>query len=156
MHLENPWIKIDESLSVIAHHFQSTNILCACEQKSPSIVHIYHFDITNPQFGVDEQEIDELIQTQLTTITIDYNQQSLSSKFMKDATDLENNIRKRKGYKKDFCLYKESNILYLFGSTELVQEIQKDFQLLITKHDLQPCKLTTLSDKQVRNLKLIS
>ncbi len=66
----------------------------------------------------------------------------------KDWAALEENIRKRNDYKQNICLYKESNIIYLFGLPNLVKEFLQKFQQLKSKHDPQSCPIT-LSDRQV-------
>jgi hypothetical protein len=83
-----------------------------------------------------------------SSATITYNQQSLASKFSKDWTDLEETIQKRDDYKKNICLYKETNTIYLFGLTKLVKEFRQTFEQLKNKHVPQSCKIT-LSEKQV-------
>jgi len=123
-------------------------LICICQQISPTNVDVYYFDITNPQFGIDEQKIEDLIKDQFRSATISFNQQSISSKFTKDWIDLEDLIRKRNDYKKNICLYKESNTIYLFGLSDLVKEFRQKFEQLKHKYDPQPCKIT-LSERQV-------
>jgi hypothetical protein len=142
------WTKIEEATQVIQHHFKLANLICTCRQISPTNVHVYYFDITNPQFGVDEQRIDDLIKDKFSSATITNNQKTTSSKLTKEWTDLEDTIRKHQGYKKDICLYTESNNIYLFGLPKLIKEFRQQFEQLKNKHVPQPFKMT-LSDKQV-------
>jgi len=123
-------------------------LICTCQLISPTNINVYYFDITNPQFGIDEQKIEDLIKDRFRTATIIFNQQSLSSKFSKDCTDLEEQIRKRDDYKKDICLYKESNTIYLFGLPDLVKEFRLKFEQIKNKNEPQPCQFT-LSERQV-------
>ncbi len=146
--LDGNWTKIEEATQVIQHHFNLVDLICICQQISPTIVDVYYFDVTNPQFGIDEQKIEDLIKEKFRSATILFNQQSMSSKFMKDWIDLEEKIRKRDDYKKNICLYKESNTIYLFGLPDLVKEFRQKFEQLKHKHDPQPCKIT-LSERQV-------
>jgi len=125
------------------------DLLCICQKISPTIVHINYFDLTNPQFGVDEQKIEDLINNQFSLATITYNQQSTSSKFTKEWTNLEDLIRKRDDYKKNICLYNEINAIYLFGLTKLVKEFRQAFEQLKNKYIPQICKIN-LSEKQVQ------
>ncbi len=109
---------------------------------------MHYFDLTNPQFGVDEQKIEDLINNQFSLATITYNQQSISSKLTNEWTDLEDTIRKRIDYKKDICLFHDTNAIYLFGLTKLVKEFRQIFEQLKNKYNPQICKIN-LSDKQV-------
>jgi len=123
-------------------------LICTCQKISPTNIYVYYFDITNPQFGIDEEKIEDLIKYRFQSATIIYNQQSISSKFSKDWTDLEEIIRKRDDYKKDICLYKESNTIYLFGLPNLVKEFRQKFEQIKNKNNPQPCQFT-LSERQV-------
>ncbi|CAF4120126.1 unnamed protein product, partial [Rotaria sordida] len=143
------WTKIEEAIEIIQYHFKLNNLICTCQQISSTIVYIHYFNITNPQFGIDEQKIEDLIQEQFRLVTINNNQQS--SKFTKDWIDLENIIHQRDDYKKNICLYKELNTIYLFGLTELVKEFYQKFQQIINKYNLQSCKIT-LSERQLKYL----
>ncbi|CAF3126306.1 unnamed protein product [Rotaria sp. Silwood2] len=145
------WTKIEEAIQVIQYHFKLANLICSCQQISSTTVNVYYFNITNRLFGVDEQKMEDLIQNQFRLAIINYNQQSSSSKFTKDWISLENTICQRNDYKKNICLYKESNTIYLFGLIDLVKEFHEKFQQLTTKHDPQPFKIT-LSEKQLKYL----
>jgi hypothetical protein len=122
--------------------------MCTCQQISPTIVNVNYFDIKNPQFGVDEQRIEDLIMNKFQTATITYDQQTTPAQLMKDWTGLEEKIRKRNDYKQNICLYKEPNAIYLFGLSDLVKEFRQTFEQLKTKHDPQSCKIN-LSERQV-------
>jgi hypothetical protein len=145
------WTKIEEATQIIQHHLLSIDLICTCQKISPTTVHINYFDLTNPQFGVDEQKIEDLINNQFTLATIPYDKQSTSTKFTKEWTNLEETIRQRDDYKKNICLYNESNAIYLFGLTKLVKEYRQAFEQLKNRHVPQPCKIN-LSDKQVHSL----
>jgi hypothetical protein len=134
---------------VIQHHFNLIDLICTCQKVSSTVVYVNYFDLTNPQFGVDEQKIEDLINNQFSLATITYTPQSTSSKFTKEWTDLEDLIRKRDDYKKDICLYNETNAIYLFGLSKLVKDFRQIFEKLKNKHVPQPCKIT-LSEKQVK------
>jgi hypothetical protein len=136
---------------MIQYHFNLNDLICTCQKISPTSVHVNHFDVTNPQFGVDEQKIDDIINNQFSLATITYTQQSTASKFTKEWTELEETIRKGKNYKKDICLFNETNAIYLFGLTKLVKELRQAFEQLKTKHLPKTCKIK-LSDKQVHRL----
>ena len=116
---------------------------------------MYYFKVTNPQFGVDEQVIDNLIQDRFQLAIINYNKQAVSSVFKNDWNDLGETICKRNDYKTNICLYEEFNTLYLFGLAELVKEFDDKFQQLINKHKPQSCKIT-LSERQVQICKSFS
>ncbi len=134
---------------MIQHHFNLIDLICTCQKVSSTVVYVNYFDLTNPQFGVDEQKIEDLINNQFSLATITYTPQSTSSKFTKEWTDLEDLIRKRDDYKKDICLYNETNAIYLFGLSKLVKDFRQIFEKLKNKHVPQPCKVT-LSEKQVK------
>ena len=144
------WTKIEEATQIIQHHFTLNDLMCTCQKVSPTSVYVNYFDVTNPQFGVDEQRIEDLINNLFSLATITYNQQSTSSKFTKEWTDFEDTIRKRADYRKDICLYNEINAIYLFGLTKLVKEFRQVFEQLKNKHVPQSCKIT-LSETQVCN-----
>ena len=129
-------------------------MICTCQQTSPTTVSVHYFDITNPQFGTDEQQIEDLIKDQFQTAAINYNQQSISSNLTKDSTDLEEKIRKRGDYKKNICLHKESSTIYLFGLPDLIKDFHQKFEQLKNKHDPQVCKVI-LSERQVLILKTL-
>jgi hypothetical protein len=148
-HSDGNWTKIEEATQVIQHHFTLSDLLCTCQKVSSTIVYVNYFDLTNPQFGVDEQKIEDVINNQFSLATITYTQQSISSKFTQEWTELEQTIRKRDDYKKDICLYNEANAIYLFGLTKLVKEFRQAFEQLKNKHVPQSCKIT-LSDQQVK------
>ncbi|CAF3645504.1 unnamed protein product [Rotaria sordida] len=148
------WTKIDEAIDVIQHHFTLNNFLCICQKISSTCVNVNYFDLTNPQFGIDEQKIEDLINNQFSLATIIFNQQSPSSKFTKEWTNLEELIRKRDDFKKDICFYNETNTLYLFGLTKLVKEFRQRFEQIKNKYVPQPCKIT-LSDKQLNFLRYV-
>ena len=135
---------------MIQHHFNLNDLKCTCQKVSSTVVYVNYFDVTNPQFGVDEQKIEDLINNQFSLATITYNPQSTSSTFTKEWTDLEDLIRKRDDYKKYICLYNETNAIYLFGLTKLVKEFRQSFEKLKNKHVPQSCKVT-LSEKQVKS-----
>ncbi|CAF1511634.1 unnamed protein product [Adineta steineri] len=145
------WTKIEEATQVIQHHFTLLNLICTCQQISLTNVIVNYFDITNPQFGVDEQQIEDLINNQFSSATINYNQQTTSSQFMKEWTSLEETIRKRNDYKKNICLYNETNTIYIFGVTKLVKEFRQTFEQLKNKYVPQSCKIV-LSPKQLKYL----
>ncbi|CAF4559652.1 unnamed protein product, partial [Rotaria socialis] len=149
------WINIDEAIQVIEYHIHLANLLCACQKIAPKKVYIHYFDVTNPQFGVDEQNIDDLIQDQFNTVTITYNQESESSRFRKEWTNLEKKILQRADYKKNICLYKDSNTVYLFGLKDLVQKILREFQVLQNQHDPKICKVT-LSERKLKYLTCVA
>ncbi|CAF3561359.1 unnamed protein product [Rotaria sp. Silwood1] len=149
------WTKIEEATHVIQYHFKLANLICTCQQISPTTVYVHYFDITNPQFGIDEQKIEDLIQGQFKLATINYDQPLSSSTFTKEWIDIENTIRQRDDFKKNICLYKESNTVYLFGLTELVKKFHQKFQQLKNKHDPQPCKIT-LSERQLKYLTYVA
>lgn len=125
--------------------------MCVCQPVSSTSAHVYHFDITNPQFGVDDEKIDDLIENQLCLEIINYDQQSQSTKLLKGWTDLAKQIRERADYAKNISVYKESNSLYLFGTKQLVKDFQQNFQQLHDTYNVKPCKIT-LSERQVRYL----
>ena len=143
------WTKIDEAIEIIQYHFSLNDLICSCQKTSPTSVHINYFAITNPQFGIDEQKIEEIINNQFSSATLTFNQQSISPKFLKEWTDLEDSIRNRDDYKKDICLSKETNTIYLFGLTKLVKEFRQKFEEIKTKHIPQICKIK-FSEKQVK------
>ncbi len=130
-------------------------MICICQKTSPTNISVHFFDITNPQFGVDEQRIEDLIKDKFQSATINCIQQSTSSKLTKDWTDLEEKIRKQNDYKNNICFYKESNMIYLFGLRELVKEFRQKFEQLKNKHEPQPCKIT-LSERQVLMAQIIN
>jgi hypothetical protein len=123
-------------------------MICACQRLSPANVVVYYFDINNPQFGTDEQKIEDVIKDRFRSATIPCDQKSISTKFTRDWTDLEEKIRQRDDYKKNLCFQKESNTIYLFGLPDLVKEYRQKFEQLKHKYDPQPCQLT-LSERQV-------
>lgn len=133
---------------MIQHHFTLNNLLCVCEKVSSAVVNVYYFDVINPQFGIDGQEIEDVI-NQFSLAAIIYNPSS-SSKFNKEWADLEEKIRKRNDYRKDICFHKETNSFYLFGLTILVKDFHQKFEQLRTKYIPQPCKFM-LSEKQVES-----
>ncbi|CAF5173260.1 unnamed protein product, partial [Rotaria magnacalcarata] len=149
------WINIDEAIQVIEYHMHLANLLCACQKVAPKKVYVHYFDVTNPQFGVDEQNIDDLIQDQFNIVTITYNQESLSSRFTNEWTDLERKILQRADYKKNICLYKDSNTVYLFGLKDLVKKFHQEFQELQNQHDPKICKVT-LSDRKLKYLTYVA
>ena len=63
-------------------------------------------------------------------------------------TNLEEKIRSRDDYRKDICLAKESQSIYLFGLTKLVKEYRQLFEEIKTKVCPQACQIN-LSKKQV-------
>lgn len=128
-------------------------MICICEQISATNVNVYFFDISKPEFGIDEQSIEELIKDHFRSATIPLNQQPISPKFAKDLADLEEKIRQRNDYKKRICFSKESDTIYLFGVPELVKEFQQKFEQLKHKYDPQPCKIT-LSEGQVYSFEI--
>jgi len=142
------WTIIGDATEVINYYFKLFDMICICEQTSRTNVNVYHFDITNPQFGIDEQRILDLIKDRFRSVTIPLNQQSISSKLTKDWADLEEEIRQRNDYKRKICFSKESNTIYLFGVPELIKEFRQRFEQLIHKYNPQPCKIT-LSERQV-------
>ncbi|CAF1381804.1 unnamed protein product [Adineta steineri] len=148
------WTRSEEAIQVIQHHLKLADLICICEQKPPNIVNVYFFDITNPQFGIDEQQIDDLIKDKFQSATLNYNKQSISTKFTKDWTDLEDKLRKRHDYKKNICFYKESNMMYLFGLPELVKEFREKFEQLKNTHEPQSCKIN-LSERQLNYLTFV-
>lgn len=139
---------MEDAIEIMQHHFSLNDLTCSCQKISSAIVHINHFDVTNPQFGVDEQKIEDLIINLFSLTTITYIPQPNSTKFMKEWTDLEDKIRKRDDYKKDICLNKETNTINLFGLTKLVKEFRQLFEELKTRYIPQTCKIN-LSEKQV-------
>lgn len=143
---------MEEAAPMIQHHLLAIDLICACQKVSPTTVHINYFDPANPQFGVDDQKIDDLINNQFSLATITSNKQSPSSKFAQEWTSLEEQIRQRDDYRKDLCLYNEGNATCLFGLTKLVKELRQAFEQLKNQHVPQPCKIT-LSEKQVRLLR---
>ncbi|CAF3865378.1 unnamed protein product [Rotaria magnacalcarata] len=149
------WINIDEAIQVIEYHMHLANLLCACQKVAPKKVYVHYFDVTNPQFGVDEQNIDDLIHDQFNIVTITYNQESLSSRFTNEWTDLERKILQRADYKKNICLYKDSNTVYLFGLKDLVKKFHQEFQELQNQHDPKICKVT-LSDRKLKYLTYVA
>ena len=114
-------------------------MICICERITPTEVSVSYFDATNPQFGTDEEKIEELIKDRFRSVSVP---------LTKDWADLEEKIRQRDDYKKKICLAKESNRIYLFGTPELVKEFRQKFEQLEHKHAPQPCKIT-LSERQV-------
>ncbi|CAF3089011.1 unnamed protein product [Rotaria sp. Silwood2] len=148
------WTKIDAAIDVIQHHFTLNNLLCICQKMSSTCVYVNYFDLTNPQFGIDEQKIEDLINNQFSLATIIFNPQSTLSKFTKEWTNLEDIIRKRDDFKKDICFYNETNTLYLFGLTKLVKEFRQTFEQIKNKYVPQPCKIT-LSDEQLNFLRYV-
>ena len=141
---------MEEAALVIQHHFNLEDLICTCQKISATVVLVTYFDVNNPQFGVDAQRIDDLINNQFSSATIAYTPQSSSSQFTKDWTALENTIRQRNDYKKDICLHTEQQIMYLFGLTTLVKEFRQMFEQLKTKYVPQSHKIP-LTKKQVRH-----
>lgn len=133
---------------MIQHHLLSANLLCSCKRVSSTSIYINYFDITHPQFGVDEQKIEDLINHQFTLATILYNKQSSTAKFTKEWTNTEEKIRQREDYRKDICLLDEGTSIYLFGLTKLVKQYREIFEQLKNQYVPQTCKIT-LSEKQV-------
>jgi hypothetical protein len=123
--------------------------MCACQKISPTTVHINHFDVANPHFGVDDQNILDLINNQFLSATIVYTKQLASTIFTKEWTNLEETIRQRNDYAKNICLHNEADVIYLFGLTKLVKEYREKFELLKKQHVQQQFKID-LSEKQVR------
>ncbi|CAF3687073.1 unnamed protein product [Rotaria sp. Silwood1] len=153
--IDGNWTKINEAIDVIQYHFTLNNFLCICQKISLTDVNVNYFDLTNPQFGIDEQKIEDLINNQFSLATIIFIPQSISSKFTKEWINLEEIISKRNDYKKDICFYNETNILYLFGLTKLVKEFHQKFEQIKNKYVPQPCKIT-LSDKQLKFLRYVA
>ncbi|CAM4964904.1 unnamed protein product [Rotaria socialis] len=149
------WTKIEEVVDLIQHHFALINLRAICQRISPTRLHVYFFDVTNPQFGIDEQKIDDIINNQFSLATIIHNQQLASVKFIKEWTDLEEKIRKQDNYKKDICFSRETDSFYLFGLTKLVKELRQAFEQLKNKYIPQACKIN-LSDKQLNFLRYVA
>lgn len=147
--LDGNWTKIEEATEIIQYHLNLINLICTCQKISTNIIYINYFDITNPQFGIDEQQIDDLINNQFSLATINFNQEIIL-KFFKEWNNLEEIIFKQDNYKKDICLYKENNnnIIYLFGLTKLVKKYHQDFEQIKIKFIPQICQIN-LSKKQV-------
>ncbi|CAF4001288.1 unnamed protein product [Rotaria magnacalcarata] len=149
------WTKIEEVVDLIQHHFALINLHALCQRISPTCLHVYFFDVTNPQFGIDEQKIDDIINNQFSLATIIHNQRLASAKFIKEWTDLEEKIRKQDNYKKDICFSREADSFYLFGLTKLVKELRQTFEQLKNKYIPQACKIS-LSDKQLNFLRYVA
>lgn len=133
---------------MIQHHLVSAHLICSCRRHSPTVIYIHYFDVSHPQFGVDEQKIDDLINNEFTLATVVYNKQSSTAKFTKEWTSLEENIRKRDDYRKDICLADEGTTIHLFGLTKLVKEFRATFEKLKSQYVPQTCPIT-LTEKQV-------
>ena len=136
---------MEDAIHVINHHFKISNMICFAEHISPDVVHVYHFN-THPQFGIDEQRIDDLIQGRFRYRCV--TSPSNSSKLNDEWQQLFEQIREGENYQKDICLAKEPSKIHLFGLTDLIRSTQKKFDQLAHKHDPQPCRIT-LSEQQV-------
>ncbi|UJR31949.1 hypothetical protein I4U23_019422 [Adineta vaga] len=145
------WTKIEDATVLIQYHFDLEKLTCTCQKMSSTTVNINYFDITNPQFGIDEQRIEDLINNRFSLATITYTSQSSTSKFTKDWKSLEDAIRKRDDYKKDICLYDETKAMYLFGLTKIVKEFRQIFEELKNRYVPQSYKMI-LSEKQFNYL----
>ncbi|CAF0928899.1 unnamed protein product [Adineta ricciae] len=142
------WTKMEEAALLIQHHLNREDLICMCQKISATVVLVTHFDVNNPQFGVNPQQIEDLINNQFSSATITHTPQSSSSQFTKDWMVLENTIRQRNDYKKDICLHVEQQTMYLFGLTKLVKEFHQMFEQLKNKYVPQSHKMP-LTRKQL-------
>ncbi|CAF0805827.1 unnamed protein product [Adineta ricciae] len=149
------WTKINDAVEVIHYHFKLADLTCICERISPSAVVVHYFDMFNPQFGIDEQQIDDIVQNKFSSAVVRYAAQSVGSTFQKEWTDLEEKVRGRNDYKKNICFETQSNAIHLFGVSDLVKEYHRNFEQLKSKHEPQKCPIK-LSDKQFSYLKYVA
>ncbi|CAF0856240.1 unnamed protein product [Adineta ricciae] len=149
------WTKINDVVEVIHYHFKLADLTCICDRISPSAVAAHYFDMFNPQFGIDEQQIDDIVQNKFSSTVVRYTAQSVGSTLQKEWTDLEAKVRRRADYKKNICFETQSNTIHLFGVSDLVKEYHQKFEQLKNKHEPQRCKIE-LSDKQFNYLKHVA
>lgn len=129
---------------MLNHHFKLIDMICFAEHISPNMVHVYHFG-THPQFGIDEQRIEELIKDRFQYVRLNLEP---ISKVTNNWQEFIEQIQHEEDYRKDICLLKESTIIHLFGLRNLVQSARQKFEQLTHKYESQPSKIT-LSDHQV-------
>jgi hypothetical protein len=146
---DGSWTKLDEAVEVIQYQFNKQQLLCCCQRTAPTSLHVNHFDQANPHFGVEDQTVDQIINHQFSSATATYNQQTSSIKFMTEWANLEAEIGQSTSYRRDICLRREANGIYIFGLSKLVKDHHQKFEQLKAKYVPQPFQIT-LDEKQVR------
>ena len=152
--LDGNWTRIDGVTQLIQYHFEQLSLICVCCQTGSNEISVYYFDIRHTEFGTPDERIDHLIQSEFRTATVPLPQDNSSKQLIKEWKDLEDKIRRRNDYKKNICFDKYSQMLYIFGTRELIKDLQQQFVLLKRKFDAQPCEIK-LSDKQVAILRFL-
>ncbi|UJR14781.1 hypothetical protein I4U23_001769 [Adineta vaga] len=152
---DGTWTNVIDAIEVINYHFKLIDLTCICEQASPGVVIVHYFDIANPQFGIDEQQIDDIVRDKFQSAVVNFTLQTSDSIFNKEWGDLQEKLLKRNDYNKKICFATQSNMIYLFGLPELVKEYREKFEQLKNKHEPQPYKIT-LTDKQLIYLKTVA
>ncbi len=97
----------------------------------------------NPQFGTDEQKLDDVILNHL----IDKSHQvSITCKNLENKLqELENRIQRKLDYGEDICcLYdhqKDLPTIYLYGIKSIVQQISQDIKKIFEEHTPISCRI---------------
>ena len=137
---------MDEALVVLQHHLRQAHLTCLCKRDSPTSISVHYFDMTNAQFGTDEQQIDDIIRDRFQSAVL--NQTASAARASNEWTVLEEGIRKRKDYGTDICLARQDDALYLFGLPEVVKDLCERFGQVKQRYQLQACRIS-LSEDQV-------
>lgn len=110
---------------------------------------VHYFEISNPQFGIDEQQIDDIVRDKFQSALVEFTPQTSDSIFCKEFNALKNKLLQQNDYNKNICFATQPNMIYLFGLPDLVKEYREKFEQLKNKYEPQAYKFT-LTDKQVR------
>jgi hypothetical protein len=123
---------------------------CSFSTKNGGTLSVRYF-ADNPQFGTDEQKLDDILLHHLFGISY---QVLITSKNLENKLqELENRIQQRSDYGQDICcLYNRQNELpsiQLCGTKSNIQQIYQDFKKISDEYAPMPCRVQ-LQPNEVR------